>query len=130
MGQQQLLLIIVGVIITGIAVAVGITIFQANAAGQNRDAVWSDLNHLGAKAQQYFRKPHALGGGDRSFTGFKISRKEAENDNGMYYVTADPLEVKIKGYGREIGNDNTNLVTVNLVVHPDTMYVDESLGFN
>jgi len=56
-GQQQLLLILIGVIITGIAVAVGITIFQANAAGQNRDALWTDLSALGSRAQQYYRKP-------------------------------------------------------------------------
>ncbi len=42
MGQQQLLLIILGVIIVGIAVAVGITMFQDNAVDQNRSAVIAD----------------------------------------------------------------------------------------
>ncbi len=53
MGQQQLLLIILGVIIVGIAVAVGITMFQDNAVDQNRSAVIADLTTLAAKAQRY-----------------------------------------------------------------------------
>ena len=47
MGQQQLLLIVLGVIIVGIAVVVGINLFNANATNANRDAVVSDLNNLG-----------------------------------------------------------------------------------
>ena len=43
MGQQQLLLIILGVIVVGIAVAVGITMFSDSAISANRDAVTNDL---------------------------------------------------------------------------------------
>jgi hypothetical protein len=39
MGQQQLLLIILGVIIVGIAIAVGLQLFQAGSVGANSDAV-------------------------------------------------------------------------------------------
>ena len=67
MGQQQLLLIILGVIIVGIAVAVGITMFQDNALDQNRSAVVADLTTLAAKAQQFYAKPVTLGGGGNSF---------------------------------------------------------------
>jgi hypothetical protein len=34
MGQQQLLLIVLGVIVVGIAIAVGISLFNANAINQ------------------------------------------------------------------------------------------------
>ncbi len=57
MGQQQLLLIILGVIVVGIAVVVGITMFQDNAISANRDAVTNDLVNLGARAQQFYRRP-------------------------------------------------------------------------
>jgi len=67
MGQQQLLLIILGVIVVGIAVAVGITMFQDNAVSANRDAVTNDLVNLAARAQQFYRRPTALGGGQGSF---------------------------------------------------------------
>ena len=67
MGQQQLLLIILGVIVVGIAVAVGITMFNDSATSANRDAVTNDLINLASRAQQYYRRPTALGGGGGSF---------------------------------------------------------------
>lgn len=96
MGQQQLLLIILGVIIVGIAVAVGITMFQDNAVSANRDAVTNDLVTLATKAQQYFRKPSALGGGGNSYVtltgdaaGIAILASTAftNNDNGTYTIS-------------------------------------------
>ena len=60
MGQQQLLLIVLGVIIVGIAVVVGINVFTASASQANRDAVVADLTNLASMAQAYYRKPVAL----------------------------------------------------------------------
>jgi len=68
MGQQQLLLIILGVIVVGIAVVVGITMFQDNAISANRDALTNDLVNLGARAQQLLRRPWALGGCQNDWT--------------------------------------------------------------
>ncbi len=70
MGQQQLLLIVLGVIIVGIAVVVGINLFNANARESAKDTAVSEATNLGAMAQQYFKKPLALGGGGNNFTGF------------------------------------------------------------
>jgi len=70
MGQQQLLLIVLGVIIVGIAVVVGINLFNANAEESTKDTLVSEGTNLGAMAQQYFKKPVALGGGGNSFVGF------------------------------------------------------------
>ena len=72
MGQQQLLLIVLGVIIVGIAIVVGINLFNANAVSANRDGVISDLNNLGALAHQYYNKPTSMAGGGNSFAGFAI----------------------------------------------------------
>jgi Tfp pilus assembly protein PilE len=63
MGQQQLLLIILGVIIVGIAIAVGITMFRDNSVSSNRDAMSTDLLHLAAKARHYYKRPTSMGGG-------------------------------------------------------------------
>lgn len=68
MGQQQLLLIVLGVIIVGIAVVVGINVFTASSVNANRDAVISDLTTIAAMAQQFYRKPVAMGGGGNSFS--------------------------------------------------------------
>jgi len=68
MGQQQLLLIVLGVIVVGIAVVVGISLFNANAETSTQDSLVSQGTNLGAMAQQYYKKPVAMGGGGNSFT--------------------------------------------------------------
>ena len=70
MGQQQLLLIVLGVIVVGIAVVVGINLFNANAESSTQDSVVSQGTNIGAMAQQYFKKPSSMNGGGNSFTGF------------------------------------------------------------
>ena len=67
MGQQQLLLIVLGVIIVGVAVVVGINLFNANAETSTQDSIVSQGTNLGAMAQQYYKKPTSMGGGGNSF---------------------------------------------------------------
>lgn len=68
MGQQQLLLIVLGVIVVGIAVVVGINLFNANAETSTQDSIVSQGTNIGAMAQQYYKKPVAMGGGGNSFS--------------------------------------------------------------
>ena len=68
MGQQQLLLIVLGVIVVGIAVVVGINLFNANAETSTQDSIVSQGTNIGALAQQYYKKPVSMGGGGNSFT--------------------------------------------------------------
>ena len=127
MGQQQLLLIILGVIVVGIAVAVGITMFTDNAVNANRDAVTNDLVNLAARAQQYYRRPTALGGGGNSFVGLtadaagltKLTNRSV-NANGTYsIVTAGTATgLVIQGEGTE-NADGTNKVTMQIHVFSD-----------
>jgi hypothetical protein len=70
MGQQQLLLIVLGVIVVGIAVVVGINLFNANAETSTQDSIVSQGTNIGALAQQYYKKPTAMGGGGNSFVNF------------------------------------------------------------
>ena len=114
MGQQQLLLIILGVIVVGIAVAVGITMFNDSAVSANRDAVTNDLVNLASRAQQYYRRPTALGGGGGSFLnlatdGMKLITKTSGssmiNGNGTYtIVSATATTIQFQGLGTETGN--------------------------
>lgn len=71
MGQQQLLLILVGVIIVGLAVAIGIDAFEQNRRKSEVDIVVNRLVTLAGIAQTWKMKPSALGGGQSSqgFTG-------------------------------------------------------------
>lgn len=125
MGQQQLLLIILGVIVVGIAVAVGITMFQDNAVNANRDAVTNDLVNLSARCQQYFRRPLSLGGGQGDFSGVTIQdlTTKPSNANGSYVVTsAAATQVVLDGTGTEDGDDG-NLISVTMTVFSDSSSV-------
>ena len=104
MGQQQLLLIVLGVIVVGIAVVVGINLFTANAVSANRDGVVADLNNLGAMAQQYYRKPISMGRARNTFTGttaWAIPTKMDTTPNGTYAATVAAQTVTIVGTGNE-----------------------------
>lgn len=67
MGQQQILLIVLSVILVGIAVSVGITMFRAQAEQNHYDMIASDLSNLAMQALQYYLRPTILGGGSNSF---------------------------------------------------------------
>ena len=115
MGTQQLLLIVLGVIIVGIAVVVGINIFGSNAEQANKDAITQDCLRITAAAQGYYRKPAMLGGGDNSFDNIEItdcgmsesgSTLTGENVNATYTIVgaADLFTVT----GASLSEDNAD----------------------
>jgi Flp pilus assembly protein TadG len=118
MGQQQLLLIILGVMIVGVAVAIGITLFKDNAVDQNRNAVIADLTTLAAKAQQYNAKPVNQSGGGNSFVGLTANAQGlallalttfTNNSNGVYTIktAGTATTVVLHGVGKTALSDGT-----------------------
>ena len=118
MGQQQLLLIVLGVIIVGIAIVVGINLFNANATSSNRDAVIADLNNLGAMANQYYMKPAAMGGGGNTYTGWVLPTGLTTTANGTYTPTVSAQSVSIIGTGTQKGNNGSTNVQATATVTP------------
>ncbi|MHB1048871.1 MAG: hypothetical protein ACYC09_02230 [Bacteroidota bacterium] len=116
MGQQQLLLIILGVIIVGIAVAVALSLFSDNAVSANRNAMTTDLMHLAAKARHYYGRPTSMGGGGKSFEGLTIQKlvtdKFISNANGRYYVVGTPNSdsVQFRGTGNVIQTNGDSII--------------------
>jgi len=104
MGQQQLVLIILGVIIVGIAISVGIALFSGESVSANKDAIMNDLMGIGQYALRYFLRPEPLGGGGRTYTGFTLPAQLSQNDNADYSVVTSPKSVSVTatskfGYG-------------------------------
>ena len=101
MGQQQLLLIVLGVIVVGIAVVVGINLFNANAEEANKDGIVSDATNLGAMAQQFYKKPASMGGGSNTFTGWDqdwVDNTGLDSTaNGTYTIGSGAQAVTITG---------------------------------
>lgn len=127
MGQQQLLLIVLGVIIVGIAVVVGINVFTASSANANVDAVIADLTNLASMAQQHYRKPAALGGGGNAFTTknggiawtVPASLEQTSNMSAKVTATVADQSVTLVGTGTENKADGSGKITVTMVVGPD-----------
>ena len=90
MGQQQLLLIVLGTIIVGVAVVVGINMFTTGAINAERDALLQDVNNIASSAAAYWRKPAALGGGARDFSGITtvvVFGADSSNANGSFVLS-------------------------------------------
>ncbi len=126
MGQQQLLLILLGVIIVGIAIVVGINLFNANAIASNRDGIISDLNNLGAMAQKHYKSPTSMGGGGNTFTGWSIPANLDTTGNGTYSSTVNAQSVTIVGTGTETGDDGSTKVKATATVSPTAINVTKN----
>ncbi|MFQ5799741.1 MAG: hypothetical protein ACE5H0_13755, partial [Bacteroidota bacterium] len=112
-----------------------ITMFQDSAVSANRDAVTNDLVNLGARSQQYFRRPTSLGGGSNSFVGLTADAaglhklpSQPSNANGSYTISSagTASQVVITGYGVETGNDGTNPVQVVALITSDSIGISVS----
>jgi hypothetical protein len=68
MGTQQILLIVLSVIIVGVAVAVGITMFNQQAINASRQATIMDMNNFAAMAIAWYRTPTSQGGAGQDAT--------------------------------------------------------------
>lgn len=114
MGQTQLLMLVMAVIIIGIAVAVGITQMGESAFAANQNAVIGDSADIVARAHTWFRKPVMMGGGGQdfatngglSFPAIGMSTQHDENEysnaNGCYVIdnpTGDTFT--LNAYGKE-----------------------------
>lgn len=100
MGTQQILLVVLSVIIVGIAIAVGIMMFNNGAYNANRQQIASELTSYGSLVAQWWKTPVAQGGaGQRpdnlviadiaSYIGFNEPNYSITNtDVGEFRITA------------------------------------------
>ena len=110
MGNQQILLIILGMIIVGVAITVAIILVNENAVTANRDAIAADLLNLSVKAQQYYNTPSSMAGGGHSYLGLTadaagmlrlVSTAFSTNGNGVYTIrtAGHASQVVLQGEG-------------------------------
>jgi hypothetical protein len=121
MGQQQLLLVILGTIIVGIAITVGLTMFKANAVESSRTAMINDLGYYAMRARQMYYKPKNLGGMDRDFRGITLNMLTtlSENENGRYYIESSSKDsIVLVGVGRIVVHDDS--IRIRMIVNEAT----------
>ncbi|MBI4428316.1 MAG: hypothetical protein HY562_04285 [Ignavibacteriales bacterium] len=95
MGQQQLILVLLAIMVIGIAIAAGLGLFTSNQAEQNKVTIINDINNIRAMAYKYRVRPTAMAGGAGSYEGFTLPGGFASNENANYTlnVTADEIVV-------------------------------------
>jgi hypothetical protein len=124
MGTQQILLIVLSVIIVGIAVAVGITMFNQQTLNSARQAIIGDMNNMAATAQAWYKTPVSMGGAGYTIgdVGAAATALETyiggdmlDNDNAAYDVTILGTVVTIESDPKEASLDATNpILKINL----------------
>ena len=97
MGQQQLLLLVLGIVIVGLAVVVGINAFSENRTKSNADAMVTDALRIASDIQAWALKPAQFGGKPSganintvSFAaiGYPNSDSKYTNVNGEYDIAS------------------------------------------
>lgn len=119
MGQQQLLYIILGAVLVGIAVAAAMAPSAETATDMNRDAIVKDLMDLSSKAQQFYHAA-SKNGGANSFENISMSKltNMPSNDNGSYSIlNAGDEEMVFVGKGVYLAGADT--VEVHCTVTPN-----------
>jgi hypothetical protein len=112
MGSQQLLFVILGVIIIGIAIIAGISMFSAQGVATNRDSIISDLNELGAHAYQFRGRLRTMGGGQGDYSTFTIPAILERNNDATYSIqNASPNSITFLAVSAA-NPSNTVIVTI------------------
>lgn len=122
MGQQQLLLLVLGIVIVGLAVVVGIQAFSENMKKANSDALVNDAVRIASDIQAWKLKPAAFGGGasgdlkDVTFDnlGYEndATTKTYSNLNGNFVLSGTTAGQKTITATSIAGSDNDNQVVV------------------
>lgn len=137
MGTQQLLYVVLGLIIVGVAIAVAFSMVKEEAVQRARDSLQNDISLVIMKVQEYYRKSSLQGGGGNSFSGLtpdKIRLSRAKNiesanelwvtANGTYTLaTVSADSVVLEGIGVEVGMDDTNPVMIRTIVRPSAFVI-------
>lgn len=102
--------VLLGVIIVGIAIAVGLSMFASSAHETTRNVIITDLGYYAQKAREYYWKPTSLGGGNRSFAGITMSHLATvtENEHARYFIESEEdSSVVLMGVGKIIAGSDS-----------------------
>ncbi len=131
MGTQQILLIVLSVIIVGVAIAVGITMFNNQAYNSNQTSIASENQNYASQVIQWWKTPTSLGGAGQvsasvteaniaAFLGFDATTFQMTGgESGVFKITAvdnteGSEEVVITALGKEKKGDNYPEVTTTI----------------
>ena len=136
MGQQQLLLLVLGIVLVAVAIMGGVLIFEENLKKSNAESLISDAVNIATSAQSWKIRPATFGGqtgtprnDPMDFTGFDFNsislESPYETENGKFSFTADTRGLVIVGQNIFHGNQVT--LTVDGLTEKDIVAVVSSI---
>ncbi len=124
MGQQQLLLIVLGILVVGLAIIIGISVFRANAIDQKRNYIVHECMTLASLAQKYWLKPSTLGGGNQSYLNWQIPPSLVTTEAGSFKIdNQEQNSISIIGTGNEVVTGNDSIKVQITIPSPPADYV-------
>lgn len=112
MGQQQLLIIVLTVVVAGLAIVTGIRLVASFNQSNERDMIQHQMSVVVGDAKKYFTRPKSIGGGEGSFIGYQVSNRLTVTDRIRLYVTPGDTWILFQGFGSVEGYDGTTPVQV------------------
>jgi len=114
MKLKHLLLILFTLVLVGGTIVVLLAISHSKAVEKSHKDLTNDLSYYATKAREFYWRPSALGGGNRSFAGITLSKLSmiSSNTTGRFFIVGNPTkdEVVIGGIGKVmVGDDSTQV---------------------
>ena len=97
MGQQQLLLIVLGLVVVSVAVVLGLNMFNANMETSTQDAIAQTNQHIATQAIAFYNKPLSMGGGEKTYTNWTVPKLLETTGSGTFGALPAPQSVVITG---------------------------------
>jgi len=125
MGQQQLLLILLGTIIVIAAIGLSLAEWVEAPAEANRNQLISDLTTLSNNAQVFYKKPKEIGGGNHRYEGWELPVYYENYEYGTFKVKMNKgaNQIKITAIGIEKGKNRKKFVEVEADVKPNKVQI-------
>lgn len=128
MGQQQVLLYTLGLLVVGAAILVGIEKFNSERQEASQHALMLDLLSIAARAQVYYHAPKFMGGTLHSFAGLSGEHEglrklgfAPENENGQFQIiSANDQLLILQAMGKDDFDGDGQLLTIEMKVYPDS----------
>jgi len=106
MGNQQLLIILLGIIAVGVAIAIGISLYSGQSIINNKDNLLNSITYISGDAFAYFQRVNIMGGGSGTYNNYIPPYGLRDNDDGTITVivgggglTIEVIGTSKYGYG-------------------------------
>lgn len=97
MGQQQLILLVLGIVIVGLGIVVGLQAFDETQRRTSVDALTQDVVRIAGDAQAWRLKPAVHGGGGGAFGGISFAGLGYATTGGAYATLSGTYTMAVDG---------------------------------